>query len=221
MTGHVNLLSPTSPQNAVYQGTMTDQSKLPNMRRATGWADLIASAETDEVELAVWERRYPSPAPASDTRDPSEFEIILGERKDILAGFTDTFNASAWPDSLREILEQGVYEFLAAVEAKLPDSHYRLRLQAVSDDACRKFHQDRVFQRLIVTYRGDGTVWRHTDDIDTDDAETHSEMAGQLDCVLLRGKRGEQQAKIQHKSPIFTEGNPPRLILVIDVIPSL
>ncbi|QRM33208.1 DUF1826 domain-containing protein (plasmid) [Microvirga sp. VF16] len=34
-----------------------------------------------------------------------------------------------------------------------------LRLDVIEDDACRKFHVDNVFYRLVTTYRGPGTQW--------------------------------------------------------------
>ena len=56
--------------------------------------------------------------------------------------------------SFHEIVQLDVQAYLEAIEAVVPDSQYRLKLLALSDDACRKFHQDRTFQRLIITYRG-------------------------------------------------------------------
>lgn len=124
------------------------------------------------------------------------------------------FETSLWPDSLREIVEQDVKQCLNAFEVNVPNSQYRVRLQAVSDDACRKFHQDRTFQRLIITYRGEGSVWR--------DVKTSTErQAAEMECVLVRGKRAGREPHIQHRSSVFETGGWPRLIMVIDVIPSI
>jgi len=214
MTGHVNLLSPNTHDIVVPILRIKPRKAPPNMRRATSWADMAMSAENNDIELVLWKRPALSPVHATDDVPASDFEIILGEQGDILAEFNDTYTTSDWPAALRETVKQDLDGFLDAYEARLPESQYRLRLQAVSDDACRKFHQDRVFQRLIITYRGDGTVWRHVD-------TPLEHNAVEMECVLLRGKRGGQDAKIQHKSPVFTDGNPPRLMMVIDVIPSL
>ena len=108
---------------------------------------------------------------------------------------------------------QDVQAFLESFEHKLPASQYRLRLQALSDDGCRRFHQDQVFQRLIITYRGDGSVWRHID-------KSMEQDALEMECVLLRGKRAGRDSNILHKSPSFRNGRPPRLIMVIDSLPS-
>jgi hypothetical protein len=149
---------------------------------------------------------------ASENRSASPFEIVIGEQRDILFGFNEIFETSEWPSSLSHVVEQDVKAFLDAFEAKLPGSQYRLRLHAISDDACRKFHQDRTFQRLIITYRGQGTVWRYADNC----VETE---AMEMECVLLRGKRNGLETKILHKSPIFSQGHRPRLVMVIDIMP--
>ena len=216
MTTHVNLLSSADAAeipapNFPYQNILVPE----NVHHAGNWADLVRYANDDKIEIALWERQsLPALSVISNTA-ASEFEILFGEYQDILTGFNALYETSTWPESLREIVEQDAHYFLQACETQLPDSQYRMRLQAVSDDACRKFHQDRVFQRLILTYRGDGTIWRHVNDTCCE------QNAKAMDCVLLRGKRGDQDAKIQHKSPMFVEGQPPRLIMVIDVIPSL
>jgi len=186
----------------------------PSVRRALAWTDLVETVEDDSVELVLWRRAEPSPVRATLDVPESEFNIIVGEGEDILTGVSDVFTESDWPASLRETVKKDVRSFLMASELKVPDSQYRLRLQAVSDDACRKFHQDRTFQRLILTYRGEGTVWRAADE-----ATEHN--AVEMECVLLRGKRAGRNPQILHRSPKFTPGQPPRLIMVIDVMPNI
>ncbi|MEO9971651.1 MAG: DUF1826 domain-containing protein [Hyphomonadaceae bacterium] len=142
----------------------------------------------------------------------SDLEVILGTRHEVLTGLEDMFDASAWPRPLREHVEQDARQCLNAFEAEFSGSLYRLRLEAVSDDACRKFHQDGTFQRLIITYRGNGTVWRDVN-IGAD------QQAIEMECVLLRGKRAGRDPQILHRSPVFMSGQIPRLIMVVDVIP--
>ena len=212
MTYAAKLLSRDIAQNFARKGRADNGKANPSVRRAANWHDMVATATTDDVELVLWERDKSPSIIGSENAPESAIEVFIGEQRDVLSGFRMTFEASEWPVSLYDIVEQDVQAFLDAFETKLTGSHYRLRLHAISDDACRKFHQDRVFQRLIITYRGQGTVWRYADN----SAET---KAMEMECVLLRGKRNGRDPKILHKSPIFTEGHPPRLVMVIDIIP--
>ena len=41
----------------------------------------------------------------------------------------------------------------------------RLRLEAIRDDACRRFHADQVHARLLCTYRGPATEWLAARDV--------------------------------------------------------
>ena len=212
MTYAANLLSRDIPQNSARKDRADNGKAKPSVRRAANWHDMVATATTDDVELVLWERDKHPPIIASENPSESAFEIFIGEQRDILSKFSKIFEVSEWPVSLYDIVEQDVQAFLDAFETKLEGSQYRLRLHAISDDACRRFHQDRIFQRLIITYRGQGTVWRYA----ANSAET---KAMEMECVLLRGKRSGRDPKILHKSPIFAEGHPPRLVMVIDIIP--
>ena len=164
MTGHVNLLSTEPRENSVPNVIQTRQD-TPCVRYASSWNDMVATAENDDIELVLWKRGRISPVSAIEDVTPSEFEILVGDKDDILSGFTEAFMTSNWSDFFHEIVKLDVQAYLEAIEAVVPDSQYRLKLLALSDDACRKFHQDRTFQRLIITYRGRGTVWRREDSL--------------------------------------------------------
>ncbi|MEP1229507.1 MAG: DUF1826 domain-containing protein [Litorimonas sp.] len=213
MTLQVNLSSSDTDHNFDSKIDIRTRDQTPYVRLANDWLDMAKSAKNDYVELVLWKRPQ-SALTTINVEQVSPFEILLGEREDILTGFDDMLAASAWPASLHEIVEQDVRHCLEAFETILPGSHYRLRLQAISDDACCKFHQDRTFQRLIITYRGGGTVWRDVN-IAVD------QQAIEMECVLLRGKRANREPQILHRSPVFTKERLPRLIMVIDVIPSI
>jgi len=212
MTETVNLLSRNTPENSGLNPSFEAIKISPTIRQAMDWNDMVATVEADDVEIVLWRRSEYASLSVADTTPESEFEIIIGEQRDIHARFAEAFEASDWPASLHDIVEQDVQAFIKAFEARVAGSNYRLRLQAISDDACRRFHQDRTFQRLIITYRGLGTVWRHMDEATEYDAI-------EMECVLLRGKRNGRDTQILHKSPIFPTGHPSRLIMVIDVMP--
>jgi len=164
------------------------------------------------VELVIWERAAPAEDQETLKSPSSDFEIMTGDYLSVLAGFAEFYETADWPDRLRDQVTADVMGYLSAFEAKFARTGYRLRLQAIYDDACRKFHQDRTFQRLIISYRGPGTVWRYAD-------ETGEFGVGAMDCVLLRGKRDGAPTQILHRSPRHKSSLPPRLVLVIDTLP--
>jgi len=91
----------------------------------------------------------------------------------------------------------------------------RLRLEAVFDNACRKFHIDNVVARLICTYRGPGTQLSMGGG-DTDKAETVPTGAP----ILLKGKQWPQEAAIalHHRSPPIEGTGLSRLVLVLEPV---
>ena len=209
MTAQVVLLSSNicgNPEPETYGQTSY-------VRFASDWLDMVKSAKSDDVELVLWKRSLTGLNVTNAEVEPeSDLEVILGTRQQVLTELESVFVASAWPAPLRERAEHDARQCLNAFEAEFSGSLYRLRLEAVSDDACRKFHQDGTFQRLIITYRGNGTVWR--------DVKIGADrQAIEMECVLLRGKRAGRDPQILHRSPSFMTGQMPRLIMVIDVIP--
>lgn len=212
MSLHVNLTPP--PAALQYSGvTVTETVKTPcPVRHATGWASLLSTSETDETELVIWERASAAEDKKTFKAPSSDFEIMTGDYSDVLAGFEEFYETADWPDALRDQVMVDVMDYLTAFEAKFAGTDYRLRLQAIYDDACRKFHQDRTFQRLIISYRGPGTVWRYAD-------ETAEFGVSEMDCVLLRGKRDGAPTQILHRSPKHKSELPPRLVMVIDTLP--
>ena len=91
----------------------------------------------------------------------------------------------------------------------------RLRVEAVSDNACRKFHIDNVVARLICTYRGPGTELSRCEG-DMGEIETVPTGAP----VLLKGKQWPQtdNIKLHHRSPPIEGTGMSRLVLVLDPI---
>ena len=223
MASHVNLLSTETSEYSPSDFSGPNLSfeihqDKTCVRRAKSWKDMVATAENDDIELVLWKRSRLSPLVVTQDVPACDIQVLVGGHEDILAGFTETFAAADWPISLHHIVQQDVQAFLESFEDKLPASQYRLRLQSLSDDGCRRFHQDCVFQRLIITYRGDGTVWRFMDDPAQQCAVEQNAI--DMECVLLRGKRAGRETNILHKSPIFKNGSLSRLIMVIDSIPS-
>ncbi|MEM7397776.1 MAG: DUF1826 domain-containing protein [Pseudomonadota bacterium] len=91
----------------------------------------------------------------------------------------------------------------------------RIRLDVISDDACRKFHLDNVEARLLCTYRGRGTQYGCSQGR-SDPSPIHELETG--DVGLFRGRRWPtlEQCGLVHRSPPLSAGEETRLLLVVD-----
>ena len=94
-------------------------------------------------------------------------------------------------------------------------SSVRLRVEAVFDDACRKFHIDNVVARLICTYRGPGTQLSML----RGEVE-HVETVPTGTPILLKGKQWPQtdEVALHHRSPPIEGTGMSRLVLVLDPV---
>lgn len=93
----------------------------------------------------------------------------------------------------------------------------RLRLEAVSDDACRKFHIDAVTARLVCTYRGPGTQYG----ISTDGHVPRRVFSVPTGApALFRGALWPEDppSGLLHRSPPIEGTGLTRLVLVFDPV---
>lgn len=85
------------------------------------------------------------------------------------------------------------------------------RTEIMKRAMCPNFHIDRVGIRLVTTFQGLGTEW----------LENEETMAAPLFSVaLLKGslwQRNEGKG-IQHRSPMLSEGEPNRIVFVMDAL---
>lgn len=109
---------------------------------------------------------------------------------------------------------------LAKVFAELIQTPYlRLRLQAVTTNACRKFHIDSITARLVCTYRGQGTQYGISTD-GQDPERVFSVATGAP--ILLRGTLwpARPASGLLHRSPPIEGSGETRLVLVLDAMSS-
>lgn len=110
---------------------------------------------------------------------------------------------------------------LAKTFANLMGTPYlRLRLQAVTTNACRKFHIDAIAARLVCTYRGQGTQYGISLD-GLDPQRVFSVATGAP--VLLRGTLWPEKpaSGLLHRSPPIEGTGETRLVLVLDAVDRL
>lgn len=107
---------------------------------------------------------------------------------------------------------------MAALFADLMESEYlRLRLDAVSTNACRKFHIDTLTARLVCTYRGQGTQYGVSSD-GGDPTRVFQVATGAP--ILIRGTLWPEgpPSGLLHRSPPIEGTGETRLVLVLDPV---
>ncbi|MBM7066295.1 DUF1826 domain-containing protein [Actibacterium sp. 188UL27-1] len=93
----------------------------------------------------------------------------------------------------------------------------RLRMDVVTNNACRKFHIDAITARLVCTYRGTGTQYGLSTD-GTDPRRVFTVQTGAP--ILLRGTLWPEQPRsgLLHRSPPIEGTGETRLVLVLDPV---
>jgi hypothetical protein len=146
--------------------------------------------------------------------------------EDVQAQLSALWNVQTGPCSAaRNALLADVQQLLAWFSRLAGVPTVNLRLEAVTNNACRRWHQDSVPLRLITTYCGPGTEWVAPEYSQStlSNADEDSPFAVQLqpfDVALFRGRGfpGQlQEGGIVHRSPRIDGLGLRRLVLVLDV----
>lgn len=126
-------------------------------------ADILDRWNDPGVTLALWRRRL-DPAIVSQLdrlcfEELPNFTLIL-RSVDAPEALNDMLSAFALPaEHLAESLAADL-AMLSSIFARLTDSgELELRLEAITTDACKRFHYDNYKARLVSTYTGPGTVY--------------------------------------------------------------
>ncbi|WP_415404660.1 DUF1826 domain-containing protein [Tateyamaria sp. SN3-11] len=170
---------------------------------------------------AIW-RRQPAPEVQAwiDALDPSRLpqgRIVL-RPEGAPSAVTALCEAAQTPDCHERDHLIGDISSLAKIFADLMRTPYlRLRLQAVTTNACRKFHIDAITARLVCTYRGPGTQYGISTD-GQDPKRVFSVATGAP--ILLRGTVWPEKpaSGLLHRSPPIEGTGETRLVLVLDAV---
>jgi len=102
--------------------------------------------------------------------------------------------------------------------AEMKARHLHLRLEAVSTNACKKFHVDALTARLICTYRGAGTQYGVSEN---GDAPTRVFTVPTGAPIMLTGTDWPDRGRsgLLHRSPPIEGTGETRLVLVLDPAP--
>lgn len=106
----------------------------------------------------------------------------------------------------------------------------RIQLEVIKSDACRLFHVDNNYQRLLCTYHGPGTEWLAEDNLNREGLgkgnnanivkdESLVNHTTPFDLLTLRGKKfGENFQGGVHRSPPVEKKFLTRILLKVDEI---
>lgn len=135
-------------------GSGVYESELPSVLRR--WRD-------GDCRLALWRRTLAPPIVQElDRADLEDFPSIrFAARTDevgrkLVAAFA---GARRGDTELATSLVRDMTHLVALFCRATETGEVDVRLEAVRDDACRKFHTDVTYARLVTTYVGPGTVW--------------------------------------------------------------
>lgn len=184
-------------------------------------ADELAKFRQEDCAALVWQRTaltgFQEWLDNLDVDQIPEGRLVLRPRAidDAVAQLCDM---TGMPSSDgRQLLINDVAA-LGALFASLMEAQYvRLRLEKVTDNACRKFHRDTLTARLVCTYRGPGTEFGQArEDLDPD--PIHAVPA--FSPILLRGNHWLESPNsgLVHRSPPIEGTGQTRFVVVLDPI---
>ena len=196
--------------------------------------EVLLRIERPEINLAVWRRdvprviaawlRMPFAIRLFETRGDIDLQLPAPCVPAFVAAY---FTFEADTDQLAGVsaLARDVGE-LAEIVARLAcNPAVRLRLEWVTDQACRYFHIDRVPFRLVCTYCGPGTEWVPNDVAaqltapESEPAAHDINRLGAGNVAIMRGSPDRSRvahAPLRHRSPRIEKPSERRLFLAID-----
>ncbi|MEO1028599.1 MAG: DUF1826 domain-containing protein, partial [Pseudomonadota bacterium] len=120
------------------------------------------------VEAVIWDRSLPRGLHewlerVSPECWPTARYVLPSEKtEDCLERLFDTTGVPRSPQ--RAWLIRDISSLGSAISAMFETPYIRLRVEAVTGDACRRFHVDTVLARMVCTYVGPGTQYGVADD---------------------------------------------------------
>lgn len=170
---------------------------------------------------AIWRRQTPLDVQTwLDGVDPEHLprsRVILPAQK-IADTVQHVFDQAGLPDGPeRKWLHADIVGLADVFSELMKAKYFRLRLDVVTTNACRKFHIDAIAARLVCTYRGTGTQYG----ISTDGNEPKRVFTVQTGApILLRGTLwpSEPPSGLLHRSPPIEGTGETRLVLVLDPV---
>ena len=212
------------PQNLpINSMTVTDTDVFPNA--AIGKKpEILSEILQEEKNITVYEREIPHLEKDIESLVGKEFELrCSGTLKEIESAIR------AGLKNETALCEDAISLLVRFKEISEADS-FRILLEKVETNMCRKFHTDINDLRMLCTYSGQGTMWlpegavnrsflksmEGNESIVSDNALVQQVSAG--DVVILKGAIYPQKntKAIVHRSPPIEESGEKRILFRID-----
>ena len=195
-------------------------------------ARALAAIHRPDVELALWRR-----SAAIEFTDMRQWLQTLPEHQlpacriealhlsDVLKTLNASCDAGGTPHgAIRHALLADIAQLVGQFSFVVGCATVGLRLEAVTGDACRRWHRDCVPLRLITTYRGPGTDWVRPEQsaavmAQPDEDVSDCERLAPFDVALFKGcgwAGTTHDAGIVHRSPRIAGKGITRLVLVLN-----
>ena len=178
--------------------------------------EVLNAIKSPGCAVAVWHRRLPF-QDWIDVLEPDSLpKVRLVLRPDDVEGAITTELAEGIAAGANRRMLAGDIAVLAQLFARVMKiGHVRLRLDVLTDDACRRFHLDYVAARLLCTYRGRGTEYGRSRD--GEEPRTVRRLPTGS-AGVFRGELwpGQERSRVLHRSPPIVGLGQTRLLLVID-----
>ena len=203
------------------------QTASQEVRLGVEPAVLQSIAETG-VAISVWQRGVRNDWQAWLTQLPSQtlpccrLQVSLDEA---IPALQAAFDASGMPlGQPRNDFVEDIAKLIEIFLTQAACDKVQLRLDVITDNACKKWHRDCTPLRMVCTYRGPGTMWvpsdfsRQTLEKSEDEVPWASTMKTG-DVAFFKGCGWPGQAHeggVVHRSPSITGQGIARLVLVLD-----
>ncbi|HVJ53251.1 MAG TPA: DUF1826 domain-containing protein [Aliidongia sp.] len=196
----------------------------------TDQAEILAHILEPAIDLVLWRRTMPAEfelwldalAPA---RLPTGRVLVRpgAETREAVAAILD---ASGTPNGpMARLLAEDVVDLASRFAAIAASEEVDVRLDAIRNDACWKFHRDHVRLRLLTTYRGPGTEIAPPEMAERAMRE-QTDYSGPVETLdrhavaLFKGDRDDPGRGTVHRSPPIEGSGATRLMLCIN-LPSI
>ena len=193
---------------------MTQTIHCPKNALIGDTSDVLKDIHLKEKNIAIYQRdtNHLNPELKSLCQQDINF-TSYGSIKDIVSSLK-IYSKYRLPT--HSLLIQDIHEILNLFQNITKTNTFKLSLESISTDMCRKFHADYNQLRLLCTYVGSGTLWL------PDDAEKNGILEQDIQQVktgniaILKGKLYPNAKPVFHRSPEIESLNEKRHLLRVD-----
>ena len=194
---------------------MNQAIKFPNNATIGDTSDVLRDIHLENKNIAIHHRDIDYLNDELNILDEKEINFKSNGSATEIIEALKTFSKNRLP--AKSLLIQDIVEVLNLFKHISKAKSFRLSLESISTDMCRKFHADMNQLRLLCTYVGSGTLWL-PDDIQKDvilSNEIQQVKTGNI--ALLKGKLYPTDKPVFHRSPEIVKLSQKRLLLRIDM----